>query len=440
METLAGRLPAALERALSMRGYPALRPVQRAMLEDVVRGADLIVSAPTGSGKTVAFGLALTEHLVAADGTLAASADPRALVIVPTRELARQVAGELTWLLGALGARVGCLTGGTDPRAERRLLARGLDVVVGSAGRLRDHVARRALAMGGMGCVVLDEADDMLSRGFRADLEFLLDAAPAGRRTLMFSATITPEVERLAGRYQRAARRLDVGAGPRPGALQGMVVPAGARETAVGNVLRWHEARAALVFCGRRDAVGALARRLVQRGFAAVALSGALGQRERDGAMAALVAGRARVCVATDLAARGLDLPGLDLVINADLPASPEALLHRAGRSGRDGAPAAIVLIAAQGERRRAARLAEGAGLALEWVDPPGAESIRRRDLQRLLASFDAGAPDLPDGPDVRAAVALLTGRAPERLAAALVRHWLAARPAGEALCRRPTD
>jgi ATP-dependent RNA helicase DeaD len=426
MDTRPGRLPEALERTLAARGFRVLTPVQRAVLDAGARGADLLVSAPTGSGTTVAVGLALADHLAAPDGT------PRALVIAPTRELARQVAGELGWLLSGLGARVGCAIGGTDPGAERAALAGGLDVVVGTAGRLRDHVARRALATAGIGCVVLDEADDMLSAGFRADLEFILAAAPPGRRTLMFSATITPGVERLARGYPRDALRIDIGEGRPAGRLQGMVVAAGERTAAVANVLRWHEARSALVFCGRRDLAAALALRLRERGFAVVALSGALDQRDRDAAVTALVRGRARVCVATDVAARGLDLPGLDLVVNADLPPSAELLLHRAGRGGRAGGARTVVLIAVSGERRRVARLAGGAGLTLDWVAPPGPEAIRLRHLERLLTFCEEVAPDLPD--EAGAATAVLAARGAERLAAALVRHWLAARPVGEAL------
>jgi ATP-dependent RNA helicase DeaD len=432
METSPGRPIAALERTLAARGWRALTAVQRAVLDPDARGADLLVSAPTGSGKTVAFGLALADHLASTDGSFAPWPSPCAVVVVPTRELARQVGGELGWLLGGLGARVGVCTGGADPRAERALLERGLDVVVGTAGRLRDHVTRRSLATDAVACVVLDEADDMLGRGFRPDIEFILGAMPDGRRTLMFSATVTPDVERLAARHQRDARRLVLGGGVVAAGLTGVVVADDEREAAVANLLRLHEAPSALVFCSRRDSVGGLARGLLARGFRAVALSGALDQAERDAAIAAMRRGQARVCVATDVAARGLDLPGLDLVIHADLPSSPQALLHRSGRSGRAGTPGTVVLVVARSERRRASRLAGRAGLALDWAALPGPEAVRVRDLERLMEYCATNIPTPQDA--AAAASALCATRAPEAIVAALVRFWLASNPVTQPL------
>jgi ATP-dependent RNA helicase DeaD len=436
MITCRGQLPRAFARVLFARGYRKLTPVQRAVLRTPDPASDLLVSARTGSGKTLAFGLALARRLLDADGRLPGPTEPRALVVAPTRELARQVAAELGRLFASAGARVGCLTGGADRRGERAALAAGLDLVVGTPGRLCDHIARGALRTGSVGCVVIDEADELLAAGFQAELDALFAALPAARQTLLFSATVGPAVEALARGIQRGAIRIAIEPPPRPGvALQAVLVAPGDEEAAIVNLLRLHEPPAALVFCTRREAVARLARRLAARGFAVVELSGALNQPSRDRAVAAMREGRSRVCVATDLAARGLDLPGLDLVLHADLPASPEALLHRSGRTGRAGRPGLAVLVVPPGRRRRARTLAARAGLSPEWVTPPGAPEILARDLERMLAEIAR------PGPDARPAASLLALHAPERIAAAFARLWAAARPAPAPLAaptRRP--
>jgi ATP-dependent RNA helicase DeaD len=420
-----GLVPGALARRLAARGYRRLTAVQRAVLR-AEPGADLLVSAPTGSGKTIAFGLALAPLLGGVAG-------PRALVVTPTRELAAQVRAELAWLYAG-DARVGACVGGADPQAERAALAEGLDVVVGSPGRLRDHIGAGALRTAAVAAVVLDEADAMLDLGFRDDLEAILRALPEGRRTLMFSATVTPATEALARRVQRGALRLDLAAGASL-ALQAVAVAADDREAAIVNLLRLHDPRAAIVFCGRREAAGELAGRLGRRGFAVVALSGVLSQRRRNAALAAMREGRARVCVATDLAARGIDLPGLELVLHADLPASPELLLHRSGRTGRAGRPGLAVLIAPLGRRRRAEALIARAGVTADWIAPPDRAEVLARELERLLADPALGEP----GPD-EAGVAsrLLAAHGPERVAAAFGRLWAAGRPAPAVLGLRP--
>lgn len=417
------RVDDALGRALARRGFNELTAVQRAVIA-ARPGADLIVSAPTGSGKTIAFGLALAADLAAPAGGA-----PRALVVTPTRELAQQVAGELTWLYAEAGARVACCVGGAEIRAERARLAAGAEVVVGSPGRLRDHLERGALDVGGVRAVVLDEADDMLHLGFRDDLEALLGAVGPARRTLMFSATLGPRIEALAAAYQRDAARIEV-ARAGVGAefrLEAVAVAERDRAAAVANLLRLHEPRAALVFCGRRAAAAELAAWLVGRGFRAVALSGDLPQRERAAALAALREGRARVCVATDLAARGLDLPGLDLVVHADLPAGAAALTHRSGRTGRAGGRGLAVLVVPHPQRRRALALAARAGAALAWTPAPGRDAILARDEARIAADADLLAPASAE--EGAAAARLLAAHGAEALAVAFLRERARARP-----------
>ena len=231
-----------------------------------------------------------------------------------------------------------------------------------------------------------------------------------------------------------------ISAGRRGFELLGVAVPRADREAAVVNLLRLHEARAAIVFCARRELAGALAGRLAARGFAVATLSGAMSQAGRNAALAALREGRARVCVATDLAARGFDLPGLDLVLHAELPGSAETLLHRSGRTGRAGRPGLAVLVATHGERRRAQALAARAGLGIDWVPAPDPGAVADRDFERMLA--DAGADPAPG--EAAAAARLLALLAPERIAAAYQRlvgvDAAGIRGAGrEAIARRPT-
>jgi len=334
-----------LARALADKGYAEPTPVQAAVLESGAEGRDLLVSAQTGSGKTVAYGLALGPTLLSADGTLPPAAAPLALIIAPTRELAIQVERELHWLYAATGARVAVCVGGMDPRREQRVLASGAHIVVGTPGRLRDHLERGNLDASGLRAVVLDEADEMLDLGFRDDLEFILDATPAERRTLLFSATLAREIVALARTYQRDAVRIDTQPDVPHGDIEyrAYLIAPNEIEHAVVNVLRFFDARGALVFCHTREAVRHLHSNLLERGFAAVALSGELSQNERNLALSALRDGRARVLVATDVAARGLHIEAVDGVIHFDPPEDHKAYLHRSGRTARAGKAGVVV-------------------------------------------------------------------------------------------------
>ena len=425
----------ALGRALVARGYSAPTPVQLAVLEAEAAGHDLLVSAQTGSGKTVAFGLAIAPTLLGSAEQLPEAGAPMALVIAPTRELAMQVQRELTWLYADTGARVVTCVGGTDARGEARQLALGAHIVVGTPGRLRDHLERRRLDLTTLAAVVLDEADEMLDLGFREDLEFILDATPEGRQTLLFSATMPREIEALARRYQRDAVRIETLRRNEQHAdieYRAIRVAPFDVENAVVNVLRLHEARATLVFCATRAAVNRLHARLVERGFSAVALSGELTQNERTHALQALRDGRARVLVATDVAARGLDLPALALVIHADLPNDAETLLHRSGRTGRAGNKGLCTLIVPFNRRRKADGLLAAAKLKVTWGPAPTPEEIRARDQERFLAEPVFTDPATDEERSLMAA--LQAARTPDEIALALVRAQLARLPAPEDL------
>jgi ATP-dependent RNA helicase DeaD len=422
-----------LEAALTAKGYAEPTPVQAAVLQSEARDRDLIVSAQTGSGKTVAYGLALASTLLGEEERMGPPGAPLALVIAPTRELALQVQRELIWLYGPAGARVASCVGGMDVRREARALADGCHIVVGTPGRLRDHLERGRLETGGMRAVVLDEADEMLDLGFREDLEFILEATPAERRTLLFSATIPREIANLAKRYQREAVRIDTIDQSQPHGdieYRAVRIAPNEMELAIVNILRFVEARGAMIFCHTREAVRHLHGSLIERGFAAVALSGELTQSERTHALQALRDGRARVCVATDVAARGIDLPDLGLVIHADLPNNRDTLLHRSGRTGRAGRKGTCVLIVPYTRRRKAEGLLAAARVDAHWGPPPSADDVRAADQRRFVA--DPAFTEETTEEDAAWARTLLEQRSPEEVAAALVRLYRARLPAPE--------
>lgn len=428
-------VPASLRDALAQRGYADATPVQAAVLEPEAAGRDLVVSAQTGSGKTVAFGLAMAGELLDDAGKLRFAAGPQALVIAPTRELALQVSRELAWLYQAAGARIATCVGGMNPTKERQVLRGGANIVVGTPGRLRDHLERGALDLSALAAVVLDEADEMLDMGFREELEEILDATPDSRRTLLFSATMPKPIEALARRYQRDALRIAT-LGDQRGhgdiAYQAVTVSPPEIENAVVNLLRYHEAETAILFCATRDNVRHLHATLQERGFAVVALSGEHSQQERNQALQALRDRRARVCVATDVAARGIDLPSLSLVVHVEIPRDAETLQHRSGRTGRAGKKGTAVLIVPFSRRRRVEEMLRRAKIEAEWTDAPDRESIKAKDRERLMDVLMQ--PVEVDEGDQALAEQLLARRSPQEIAAMLVQAHRAKMPEPEDL------
>ncbi len=322
-----------------------------------------------------------------------------------------------------------------DVRREQRALADGCHIVVGTPGRLRDHLERGRLDSSRMRAVVLDEADEMLDLGFREDLEFILDALPQDRRTLLFSATLPKNIVALARRYQRDAVRIDTLVDNEPHSdieYRALRVAPNEIELGVVNVLRFYEKRNALVFCKTREAVRHLHASLQERGFSVVALSGELTQNERSNALQSLRDGRARVCVATDVAARGIDLPDLGLVVHAELPNDHETLLHRSGRTGRAGRKGVCVLLVPFTRRRRAEGLIAAAGVDAEWANPPTVEEIRGRDQERLLEDPAWTEEALEE--DVETGRVLIARHGTDGVAAALARMHRQRLPAPEDL------
>lgn len=423
----------AIAQALEKRGYKDLTPVQQSMLDPELADKDALVSAQTGSGKTVAFGIALARTLLSNSERFGQAGAPLALAIAPTRELAMQVKRELEWLYEFAGVSIASCVGGMDIRNERRALERGSHIVVGTPGRICDHIKRGALDLSSLRAVVLDEADEMLDLGFREDLEFILEESPEDRRTLMFSATVPRSIAKLAESYQKNAVRIATASEQKQHVdieYRAMMVAASDREHAIINALRFYEARNAIVFCSTRAAVNHLTARLNNRGFSVVALSGELSQNERTHALQAMRDGRARVCVATDVAARGIDLPGLELVIHADLPTNSETLLHRSGRTGRAGQKGVSAIVVPVNQRRKAERLLEGAKISPAWVHPPSADEIVERDGARLLADPSLNEPVTDDERDF--VTKLLEQHGAEKVAAAFVRMYHSGRSAPE--------
>ena len=417
----------ALSAALAARGYETATGVQAAVLDPGTAGRDLLVSSQTGSGKTIAFGVLLAEALLGSgkpaappappgDGSAEGEAKPAgvspgepaarafvpggkrpaALVIVPTRELAVQVRDELGWLLAKTRLRLGSFTGGTPVSGDLRVLQKGVDVVIGTPGRLVDLLSRERLDLAGLRLVVLDEADEMLDLGFREDLETLLGAANPDRRTLLLSATLPGEIRALARKYQRDALAIDPrkSAGESPAAphadinyVAHLISPQDRLATVV-NVLRASGARRTITFCTTRDAVSSLHAALMARGFTATAISGERAQADRDRALELIRIGRAEVLVATNVAARGLHLPDVDLIIHADLPLNSESLTHRSGRTGRAGRKGTAVVIATLAERRKAERLMALAHVVAPWTPAPTPDSITSAARERLLEAL----------------------------------------------------
>ena len=431
----------AIASALEAKGYSQLTPVQLAMANEDYDEADLLVSAQTGSGKTVAFGIAIAPTLLGSAERFDVAAAPLGLVIAPTRELAMQVQRELQWVYAAAGIRIATCVGGMDSRDERRALERGAHLVVGTPGRLRDHITRRALDLSAVRAVVLDEADEMLDLGFREDLEFILGAAPEERRTLLFSATVPRGIAELAKTVQTNAVRVATTSSTEQHAdiaYQLMLVRRDEREHAIINTLLDSDSTSALVFCHTREAVRHLTARLVNRGFSAVSLSGEMAQSERSNALQSMRDGRARVCVATDVAARGIDLPNLDLVVHADLPSNPDTLLHRSGRTGRAGRKGICVLIVPEHRRAAAQRVLNLAKLTATVRAAPGIAEIETRYRQRIIDAAASAAE--PEGQEAEFVSELLERAGPERIAAAFLRQQLAANPVPEELLPLPAD
>jgi ATP-dependent RNA helicase DeaD len=420
------RVPAPLAEAMRRRGFAELTAVQRAVLDSESGGRDLRVSSQTGSGKTVAIGLVLARHLCG-DRAGARADGPSTLVLVPTRELAVQVRDELSWLYqGVRGIGIEVVIGGTSRGLERRALARRPEIVVGTPGRTLDHLRAGALASRGIAHVVLDESDRMLDMGFREELEAILEELPAERRTHLVSATFPTPVRRLADRFQRDATHIE---GTRLGAANSdiehvcHVVDRKEGYAALVNLLLLNEGERCLIFVERRVDASSLAARLSDDGFPVQSFSGDLPQAQRTRTLSAFRAGTIKTLVSTDVAARGIDVPDIDLVIHLDPPSDADSYVHRSGRTGRAGRTGRSVTIVPPRARPKLERLLSAARIQAEWRAAPGAARVRkmlrrrfRQQVREGLASCEA-----PSQQQIDHAKELLDGRDPAAVVAQLL-------------------
>jgi ATP-dependent RNA helicase DeaD len=379
-----------LLQELTSLGYEEPTPIQWEAIPPLLAGRDLLGQAATGTGKTAAFALPILQRL--ATGTR--GKDPVALVLAPTRELAMQVSEALHRYGRTLGARVLPVYGGQPITRQLRELQRGVDVVVATPGRALDHISRGTLRLSSVQMIVLDEADEMLDMGFTEDIEAILSAAAEDRQTVLFSATMPPQIERVARRHLRDPLRIQiqrepVASGASPKVRQSAYVVARPHKpAALGRVLDVESPGSAIVFCRTREEVDSLTETLNGRGYRAEALHGGLSQEQRDRVMGRLRSGTAELLVATDVAARGLDVEQLTHVINYNVPSAPEAYVHRIGRVGRAGREGVAITLAEPREHRMLKTIERLTGQRIAMEKIPTIADLRTRRLELTRAAL----------------------------------------------------
>ncbi len=377
--------------ALTALGYEEPTPIQQGAIPPLLEGRDLLAQAATGTGKTAAFALPILQGIAAEP---AKGSGPVALILVPTRELAMQ----LTEAFGRYGkdlkVRVLAVYGGASMSDQLRSLKRGVDVVVATPGRAVDHVNRKSLRLESVRTLILDEADEMLDMGFAEDLEAILAATPADRQTALFSATLPPRIVAIASRHLREPVRIAIAreataAGKMPRVRQtAYIVARGHKLATLGRVLDLETPTAALVFCRTRLEVDELTENLKGRGLRVEALHGGISQSERDRVMKKLRAGTLELVVATDVAARGLDIGHLSHVVNYDVPASPDAYVHRIGRTGRAGREGVAITLAEPREQWQLKNIERATRQKIEIRSVPSVADLRAKRLERTKASL----------------------------------------------------
>jgi len=413
-------IPAHLVELLEARGIAQPSPIQAESLPHTLQGRDLLGRARTGTGKTLAFVLPIATRLEA-DRT--SGRNPRAIVLAPTRELAKQVAGEFEQTARHLSLVT--VYGGAAYGPQEKALSRGVDVVVGTPGRVIDHLERGNLRLDNVQFAVLDEADEMLSVGFAEAIEQILSATPEARQTLLFSATLPSGVERLARKYQRDPVLVDLVGERNAQASQTvthLAIKVGRVRTRVlADLLTVYNPERAIVFTRTKREADELALELIHRGIEAEALHGDLAQSQRERALGAFRAGRVRVLVATDVAARGLDIPEVDLVVQYHLPNDTEAYVHRSGRTGRAGREGTAIVLYGDREGRELRQLEHATGVKFNERAVPTPKEVREasaRTAADLVRHVDMEYAE----PFVTEAERLLADLGPQALARALAK------------------
>jgi ATP-dependent RNA helicase DeaD len=385
-----------LLHALAGLGYEEPTPIQREAVPLLLQGRDLLGQAATGTGKTAAFALPILQRIERGDRAV-----PLALILVPTRELAVQVSEAIYKYGRELGARVLPIYGGQPIGRQLEALARGVHVVVATPGRALDHIGRGTLPLDGVEVVVLDEADEMLDMGFAEDIEAILQATPATRQTVLFSATLPPRINGIAKRHLREPERVKIGIdaaerGKRPRVRHvAYVVARNHKAAALGRILDVETPAGTIVFCRTRTEVEQLTETLNGRGYRAESLHGGMSQEQRDRVMGRMRAGSAELLVASDVAARGLDLDVLSHVVNYEVPAAAESYVHRVGRVGRAGREGVAITLAEPRERRLLANIERLTHQKIAVAAVPSVADLRARQMQqtldRLRAVLEAG-------------------------------------------------
>jgi ATP-dependent RNA helicase DeaD len=422
-------LRAELQAVVAELGYTSPSPIQAESIPTLVEGRDLLGQAATGTGKTAAFALPMLERMAELRAGRGRGDAPFGLVLAPTRELALQVSEAVTRYGAGLGARVLTVYGGAPVGPQWKALQQGVDVVVATPGRAIDLMNRGALRLDELEVVVLDEADEMLDMGFVEDIETLLDATPDTRQAVLFSATIPRRIETLAQKYLREPvtvriRRTEVAEGEAPQVRQtAYLVPRTHTTAALGRVLEAERPKAAIVFCRTRLDVDAVTETLTGRGLRAEALHGGMDQEHRTRVVERLRSGRTELLVATDVAARGLDIDLLTHVVNHDVPQSSEAYVHRIGRVGRAGREGVAITLVPPSKVYALRAVERLTGQPIEFAPVPTAADLRAARLDRTRSALAERLAGEPAEDGVRAMIESLAGEFdPIDIAAAAVR------------------
>jgi len=398
-----------LKAVMEELGFQTLTPIQAQSLPLLLAGRDVVGQSQTGSGKTAAFALPVLERLTVGSG------DIQALVLCPTRELCAQVGREFRKMGRRLaGLNVRIISGGEPVRTQAQALRRGVDVVVGTPGRVLDHLARGNLEFSKLGTLVLDEADRMLDMGFQADIESIIGETPSERQTVLFSATFPESIELLSSRFQKKAARVTVEhSGAANTNVRGVVLKTRENQKleALAYCLSEFEHESAIIFCNQKAVVREVEHELHLAGASVASLHGDLEQRERDLVIALLRNQSIRLLVATDVAARGLDVDGIDLVINFELPSQAENYVHRIGRTGRAGRTGVAASFKMESDSARLENIADHLHEPLDFLtwNAPADLSVFRRNAKMQTVRIAGGRKDKVRPGDILGA---LTGEA----------------------------
>ena len=378
-----------LNENIIKKGFTKFTDVQNLVIDEKNDGRDLLVSSQTGSGKTLAYSLSISDEILIAKGKDPST--PSGLIITPTRELALQVYQEIQWLFEKTDLTAVTSIGGMDINKERAKLKRKFNLLIGTPGRINDHLRKKYLNLSKLSVLVLDEADEMLDLGFKEDLDKIIQSSPENSRKLLFSATLPKKIISLANKYQKNPKRIEVSNQNVPHkdiSYESYFINKKDTENAIFNLLRFYDDKNILIFCSTRSSVTHIHSRLLNRGFGVVCLSGALNQSERFKALQAMKNGRSRICVATDVAARGIDLVNLDIVVHADLPRNGESLLHRSGRTGRAGNKGKSILFFSPNEIRHYDNLVMHSKIKPKLNKFISKEQIEKKDNKRVIANI----------------------------------------------------